>query len=366
MKILHIDTAHTWRGGQNQVYLLLKYLYKYRKNVKNYLLTPFKSALSEKIKKENLCEVIEYSSLFSFFKNIRKFRDAIIHCHTSRAHTLALISSYLFSIKNPIIVHRRVDFIPSKNFINKFKYKSSRISAYIAISKCIRDILLNYGIEKEKVFLVYSGVDFEYLDNVKKIELKKIIPMKDETIFINIGALTDHKGQIYLLKAAKLLKDKVSNFKVLICGEGELREEFEKYIRKNNLENFVYLLGFRKDAHSILKSSDFFVMSSHLEGLGTIIIDAMYLKKLIIASNTGGIKELIFDKETGLLVHPKDVNDLYKKMLYCIKNKKSDEVKRIILKAHKYALENFSYETMGKEIYNIYEKVKNKYLGREK
>jgi glycosyltransferase involved in cell wall biosynthesis len=95
-----------------------------------------------------------------------------------------------------------------------------------------------------------------------------------------------------------------------VLGEGELRPSLERQIKELHLEKHVLLPGFRADVLSFIRSFDVFVMSSLFEGLGTSLLDAMALSKATVASDTGGIPEVVSHGQTGLLVPPRDAGEL--------------------------------------------------------
>ncbi len=363
MKIVHIDTALTWRGGQNQLYLLLRYLHSCE-NVQQVVFTPCKSALTEKIKEKDLQIKIEnFSNSWQVVSRGSKYAGSrtIFHCHSSKAHTLALLSKKLYRWRSPLLIHRRVDFIPGKWLLNRWKYTSSLVDGYIAISENIKNILVKGEVSPSKVQVVYSGVDFSLLDKSEPVDLSSLMLQKSGSpVFVNVGALTDHKGQIYLLRAARILKQQGLSFRVLICGEGELEPRFEQFIEKYNLHDTVILAGFHSNIAGILKSADYFVMSSHLEGLGTSVIDALYLKKPAIVTKAGGIPEIVRQGRLALCVPPRDSRALaeaMKELLQSDDNKLSEKA----FLAHEEVKKRFDYRIMGESVRNTYDT----YLSKE-
>src|SRR5262249_52553743 len=122
----------------------------------------------------------------------------------------------------------------------------------------------------------------------------------------NVAALVPHKGQRHLIEAARLVIQEMPDVRFVILGEGELREALERQVREHHLEKHILLPGFRTDVLRCLKSFDLFVMSSVTEGLGTSLLDAMACTRAVVATNVGGIPEIVEDRRTGLLVAPRD------------------------------------------------------------
>lgn len=358
--IAHIDTARTWRGGQNQVFLLLKFLSEHARHIPQVLFTPDGSVLQKRLLDENIqVKIITFRNGLDFFRKALKYKKQyqLFHVHSSRAHNYALYASVFGRLKYPVLVHRRVDFPLKSGFMNQWKYQHPLVTGYIAISKCIYSILVDGGIPENKITLAHSGVNCEYLSGIKPRSIRDLVNADPlEKIFLNIGALTDHKGQIYLLEAADILWKKRRDFHIAICGEGELRPQFEDFIEKRQLQQCVSLLGYQTGAQAYLKTTDFFVMPSHLEGLGTTLIDALYLERPTIAARAGGMIEIVQDGRNGYLVPAKDPQALAYKMDAMLDMDPS-QLQVMTDNATKDMLDFFSYQKMGKLISQQYEKM---------
>ncbi len=117
----------------------------------------------------------------------------------------------------------------------------------------------------------------------------------------------------------------VPDARFVILGEGELRPSLERQVKDLHLDKHVVLPGFRADILSFMKSFDVFVMSSLFEGLGTSLLDAMALSKATVASDTGGIPEVVSHGETGWLVAPRDARELASAITKLLKDPESRE-----------------------------------------
>jgi len=136
----------------------------------------------------------------------------------------------------------------------------------------------------------------------------------------NVAALVPHKGQRYLIEAAHLVVQQMSDARFIILGEGELREHLEHLVREHHLEKHVLLPGFRTDVLGCIKGLDLFVMSSVTEGLGTSLLDAMACARAIVATRAGGIPEIVEDEVNGLLVPPRDHTALAQAIVRALKD----------------------------------------------
>ena len=125
-------------------------------------------------------------------------------------------------------------------------------------------------------------------------------------VVLNVAALVPHKGQRHLIDAFAEVVRAVPDARLVILGQGELHDALSRQVHQHGLDKHVMLPGFRTDVLSLMKTADIFVMSSVMEGLGTSLLDAMACARPIVATDTGGIPEVVVHEETGLLVPPRD------------------------------------------------------------
>lgn len=363
--IVHLNTADSWRGGEKQTFYLASHLH-YRGYL-TYCICQKNSPLHEKLKGSGLPHfpVIMRSELdFVAAKNIskllKKINVTILHMHTAHAHSLGYISNFFYKV--PVnIVSRRVDFKTKKNLFSRLKYNFP--DKYITVSKAIKDILIRDAIPPEKITAVYSGVDLKNYKNIESDyllnEFGMLPDLKNKVKLVNVAALTDQKDHATLIKAMAIIIKRFNNFILFIAGSGELKDSLIKLRDSLGLGDNIIFTGFRDDALNLIDFGDIFIMSSRLEGLGTSIIDAMALGKPVIATDTGGIPELIRNAENGILVEKENPDALAKAVIELIENKRLRE--KISTRAFKDA-QNYSIEnTVGKTI-EIYRELYDVYL----
>ncbi|MFH0925678.1 MAG: glycosyltransferase, partial [bacterium] len=133
---------------------------------------------------------------------------------------------------------------------------------------------------------------------------------QNDTLLACIGRLTTQKGHKYLLNCLKLLEPNYPRLIVLIVGDGEERESLINLAEKLSVKNILRFIGHREDIPQILHISDGLILASVFEGLPLCILEAMAASKPVIATDVGGVRELVIDQETGFLVPPKDINAL--------------------------------------------------------
>ena len=153
---------------------------------------------------------------------------------------------------------------------------------------------------------VHEGVDLAHVAEAPPVPVHETFWLPHGApVVLNVAALVPHKGQRYLVDAFADVVRVVPDARLVILGQGELHDSLVKRVHHHGLDKHVVLPGFRTDVLSLMKTADLFVMSSVMEGLGTSLLDAMACARPIVATQTGGIPEVVVHEETGLLVPPR-------------------------------------------------------------
>jgi len=308
MKILHINTERTWRGGEQQTLYLIRSLMD--QQIGCHLVCQADSPMASKAQKAGV-EVfplpmhgeLDLSASLRIRKLITRHGYDIIHSHTSHAHSLAFLAS--LGCKTWRLVTRRVDFSIVRNRflpVNGIKYRFMA-DYYIAISHKIKQVMVNDGIAAHRIFVVHSGIDLQRFDQVDGDHLVDEFHLKPGApVVINVAHLAGHKGQKYLVRAIPRVLEAIADVRFFIIGKGELMSELQALAASLDIGQALRFTGFRNDVGAFYKLADLFVMSSVQEGLGTAMLDALALGKPVVAANSGGIPEIIKNGETGCLV----------------------------------------------------------------
>lgn len=215
----------------------------------------------------------------------------------------------------------------------------SSVDKFIYISNYVKQ-------EKEKSFPILKNKNTKIIFNgtKKRVETKdKTIKLKSFSL-LDISSLSDVKNIDTLIEMMNLLIYKYhrQDIHLYIAGEGEKRKSLEKKIRNYKIEKYINLLGYQKNIGQLLKNTDIFVHSSHQEGFGIVILEAMIEAKPILASNAGAIPEIIDNNISGLLIDPFDANEWAKNIIKLIENK--ELAKRLGISAQCIVKEKFSIE----------------------
>jgi glycosyltransferase involved in cell wall biosynthesis len=326
---IHIDTAKTWRGGQRQV--LLTVLGLRERGHRTVLVANPEGELAARASEgHDLIRLapraeVDLHAGWKLSRIVKELRPDIVHAHDPHAVALASLAlSFLTSGKSPrLVASRRVAYHLKGHAFSRWKYH--QVDCFVAASNAINQILVGDGIDANRVVTVYEGIELHRVQAEPAANIHAELWLPTHAPIVGaVAALTQEKGHKYLIEAAALVVREVPDARFVVLGEGELRPSLERQVKDLHLDKHVLLPGFRADVLSFIKSFDVFVMSSLFEGLGTSLLDAMALSKATVASDTGGIPEVVSHGETGLLVPPRDS----KALAAAIANLLKDEDKR--------------------------------------
>ncbi|HZM15869.1 MAG TPA: glycosyltransferase [Candidatus Krumholzibacteria bacterium] len=330
-RVLMVDSETTWRGGENQLLLLMRGL-REAGEAEVELAAPPDAAITRRAAEIGVpclplpirggMDLVAARRLRDYF---RRGRFALVHCHASHAHGvafLALAFSRLQRRRPPfLVVSRRVDFPFARRGPSALKYRYGA-DLYLAISTGVRDVLVQCGVAPERIAMVPSGIDLaRHRQLGETTRLRRELGLGSGAAVIgNVAALAPHKAQVDFVRAARLVADDLPEARFLLVGEGSERPRLEALVRELGLSAQVTLTGFRDDALQILSLFDCFVLSSTLEGLCTSIMDAQVLGVPVVATRAGGVPDLVQDGETGLLVPPREPSQLAAAILRLLRN----------------------------------------------
>jgi glycosyltransferase involved in cell wall biosynthesis len=306
---------------------------------------------------------LEFRNDFDFLSalKLKRYCDNkhfdLAHLHSSRSHGIAFLAS-LIGNKTPLVLSRKVDFKLKQNFFSRWKYNHSRIKKIICVSDKIREIVGNAISHPEKCVTVYDGIDLERFagKGVRGIIRKELGIADGEIIIGNIAAIAPHKDYFTFLDTVKILSTKIKA-KYFIAGEGPLRNEVEKKIAALHLENYVFMLGFRKDLENVFAELSLLLYTSNEEGLGSTLLDAMAYGLPIVTTEAGGIPEIVKNGFNGLTAPVGDPLKLSEQVMLMLNDQ---SLKETLIKNGKNFVREFSKEKMAERTLSVYTEVISK------
>ena len=253
-------------------------------------------------KKEN---IIAYREII---KVIKEEKFDLVHCHTPMGGVLGRLAAKKYRKSGTKVIYTAHGFhfcknAPKKNWLLFYPVEwllAHWTDVLITINEEDYNLAKKHMHAKSVEYVPGVGIDLnKFAPNKMKKEEKSAkqasLGLNDgDKVFLSVGELNRDKNHILMIKALQQLRN--DNYKYIVCGTGGLREEYEKYIQDNNLENRVKLLGFRPDIADILQIADVFVFPSICEGLSVALMEAIASKIMVICSASRGNTDLVKDK----------------------------------------------------------------------
>lgn len=306
-RVLHLSTARSWRGGEQQVAYLAEELRG--QGVAQLVVCAAGSPMQAWCAKADFDHrVLGFRASFDpvsagrLSRMARAWGAQLVHAHDSHGHTAAVLANAFFGMGLPLVVSRRVDFAVSSGFSARWKYGHPSVKRILCVSDAIRAITAHALRRPEVLRTVHSGIDAARFGAGADGRLHQALGLDAGVQLVgNVAALAPHKDLFTFIRMAALLHARMPQVRFVLIGEGELRVKLEREIASYGLTGIVYLTGFRKDVERLLPELDVMAMTSRTEGLGTSILDAFAARVPVVATAAGGIPELVEDGVTGLL-----------------------------------------------------------------
>jgi len=320
INVLHVDAGREWRGGQQQVVYLLEGLV--RRHIKTALVCQPGFPLENYCRENNLPMIPQQMTsefdLRSAWKLARICRQKgyhILHAHCAHSLSAAILAKCFYR-KVILIASRRVDFHVRKPIIGAFKYSNAFVDKIICVSDAIRHILIKDGVPAKKLTTIHSGIDLYKFDSAHPNGLREELNIPGNHLIVGtVAALADHKDYPTLLRAAHQIIKQRDNVTFIAVGDGPERESLFQLKKELNLGERFLFTGFRQDIGRFFKTFDVFVLSSKTEGLGTSVLDAQAIGCPVVATQAGGIPELVEHEKTGVLVPVQNAKALAQALL---------------------------------------------------
>src|SRR3989338_1390540 len=247
---------------------------------------------------------------------LKKEKFDIVHCHTSKGGFIGRLAAKLAGAKIIIYSPHGDIFegyfckLATDFFILLEKFAARFTDKIINLTKIEIERFLEHGIgTRHQLKQIYNGINIKYYERAMTSNLKKRDEFglgKDDFVCATVGRLVPVKGHTYLIKAIQKVVKVIPEAKFLFVGDGELKSKLSEEIKSYDLQRNIFLLGARNDIATILSCINVFLLPSLNEGFGMALIEAMAARKPVIATNVGGVPEVIINGTTGILVPSKD------------------------------------------------------------
>ncbi|HEQ98434.1 MAG TPA: glycosyltransferase [candidate division Zixibacteria bacterium] len=298
----------------------------------------------------------------NFMKHCRKIQADLIHSHLFGANLYAGLAGRMLRL--PVIATVHNEYIMPGSNVRHLRLKNFIIRNFAKKIVLVADYMKEDYIEKghyshARLKTIYNGIDLkDRLSAEEKASARQELGFsKDDVLIGNVANFRAPKGHNYLIQAAARVVERIPHARFLLVGEGtgELRKDAEKQIESLGLMDNVLLLGFRTDVEDLLKVFDIFVLSSISEGLPLSIVEAMGAGLPIVATDVGGLPELVEKGRNGYLVPPRDPEKLAALLLELLGD---DELRVSMGRASREIAENkFSIDRMIGQYQDLYQEL---------
>lgn len=258
------------------------------------------------------------------FEEIRSLRSIItaqhydiIHAHKGNAVDLSVLATLGLDI--PIVTNRGVN-VPL-GFFQSLKYRTSKIRRIIAVSHHVKDIMASTGhIDTAKISVVYGGVDTTaFSPGIASTIRREFSIPENMTVIGYAGSALPRKGIQYLLDAFSILCRARGNVALILAGVAE--SDMSNYLVPDDIRSRIYPLGFRTDVPNCMAAFDVFVFPGiQDEGLTGTVREAAAMGLPIITTDVAGNRELVTDRENGIVVPVKNANAIAAAVLTLLDN----------------------------------------------
>ncbi len=341
--LCHVNLATGFRGGERQTYLLMDRLSNQGWQQK--LIARKSGKLAELSQSVDNLTIVETSinplQYLGHFANVD-----IVHMHESRAFLTLHVSGHLR--QTPYVLTRRVQRKPRQSWLNQSVY--SKANAVVTLSDAIGQIVNeSLGIKLNYSVIPSAKTGFSFNSGeVQSIRSR----LKGDFVVGHIGTLDDsHKGQLQIIETARRFSASHPEICFVLVGEGR---DFELFKQQTASLDNIALVGLVDNVGDYLKAFDIFLFPSRHEGLGSILLDALDFGLPVIATDVGGIPEIIENGVNGFLVKPDAIDDICESILGLYSESTLIEQ---IARANTEKAKSYTVGTMADKYAQIYQRI---------
>ncbi len=251
-------------------------------------------------------------------------RPELIHVHGPRAgffielslrekRGVPLVATAHGSFTQFALGHEE-EFSRSRGWLRQFEYRgvdwmTGRLAdRFVAVSEATsRGLIERAGVPPRKVMVIHNGIEERQVGEARRRELRRQFGCRPGTKLVAfVGRLAFHKGVGFFVDAAEAVIRRLPNTRFVMVGEGPMEAELNRRAKKPPLTGGLSIAGQRDDAVAIIAAADLFVLPSLSEGLPLTLLEAAMCGRAMVATDVGGVSEVVREGETGLLVPPRD------------------------------------------------------------
>ncbi|MFI8575790.1 glycosyltransferase family 4 protein [Rossellomorea aquimaris] len=368
MKVLHLISGGETGGSKNHLISLLQQF-----NKEEVILGVFQEGkLSEEAREIGLPVVLfgqtsryDFSVLKKIKTLIKEQQVTIVHTHGPRANLFTYFMKKQVNFKWITTVHSD----PSKDFIKGgvkgkvFTWLNMKvlkeIDYFFAVSNRFKEMLVKFGLETSKIFVIYNSIPFGGVYE-QKVTRNEIGVSETDFVIIMVARLHPIKGHELAFESINELSNEGYNqVKLLLIGDGPIETELKQKVEQLQLSEKIKFLGFQKDVHSYLALSDVKLLASYSESFPLVILESARAETPVISTDVGGVKDLISEHHFGWVVPVGEVEGITTAIKEAIEDKKNGALKEKAYRLKDRAIKEYSLQRLYNDTYGTYLKIKD-------
>lgn len=306
-----------------------------------------------------LINAFRFSILFKLARILKDNEIDVLHCHVHKPTVYGVMAAKLAG--TPVVLSHVHGLGRSRNFRRKLmNYLLSRkCSRIISVANGVKEDVLrnNWRMPADKVVVLENSVDYERFAEVSidKTEARRMLGVSpDAFVFGTVGRLAPTKGLSFLIEAFSRAKEKIASAQLVLLGTGQSQAELEQQASKTSCSDSIHFLGHRDNIEQLYRAMDVFVLSSVAEGMPRAILEAMAAGVPCIATEVGGVPEILPNRDVGRLVPAKDPIALAGEMI-ALAQSPAEQIEELAKEASDRVRRYYSHKVVGEKLGNLYE-----------
>ena len=291
---------------------------------------------------------------------IKEVEPDVIQCNGS--DTLKYMVAASFFVPKTPILYRNISMISRwvKNRKSKILYKVlfKRIAHVTSVGdEALSDFVNLFHYPKEQTSVIRRGIPMEEINKEKaELSLRKELNLNSGyQIVLHIGNFSFEKNHLFLINVFASIKTRYPSIKLVFVGNGATFHQMEQEVFNRQLESTIFFLGFRQDIHTLLAGADMLVLSSKVEGVPGVILEAAAQRKPSISTDVGGVREVLVHGKTGFIVQNFDEKEFETRIIELATNEQLR--RRMGNESYKLVFQHFNPARNAKKFESLYKKL---------
>ncbi len=367
MRVCHVAMGDLWAGAEVQLLSLVKYLARLPGFECSVILFN-EGRLAEELRKLPVSLTIISEQTFGpigiayrLAKTLRNIRPDVVHTHKYKDAFIGTLVARSLGVRHVVrVVHGLPEPFKGLRNAKMVTYMAADrlitacfVERVVAVSSDIEKVLVGmYG--SNRVSCIHNGIDVEAVRVTASREaLRRRWQIAEDAVVIGtVGRLVPVKGHAMLLEATRILRASKENVVLVIVGDGPLRKDLEESARRLGLETSVIFTGQQDQSFDFMNMMDIFVLPSLHEGIPMVVLEALALKRPVVATRVGGIPEVISHDISGKLVTSGDASDLANGLKQLIEM--PDKARAFAMEGRRQVEQEYSANTMANRTAAMY------------